>query len=84
LINGNPQRCCGSNCTQLAGRLATVPWRKGVCMLPEAKIRELYNDYKAEYEQLKGKSDSNVGYVSRRVMVKWIIELFEEILNGDK
>jgi len=53
-------------------------------MLPEAKIRELYNDYKAEYEQLKGKSDSNVGYVSRRVMVKWIIELLEEILNGDK
>ena len=53
-------------------------------MLPKSEIIELYNGYKAKYEQLKGKRNNDIGYVSERVVVKWIIELLEKILNGDK
>ena len=43
----------------------------------------LYNGYKAKYEQLKGKRNNDIGYVSERVVVKWMIELLEKILNDD-
>jgi len=68
---------------QSTGRLATAPWGKGDLMLPKNEIIELYNGYKAKYEQLKGKRNSDIGYVSERVVVKWMIELLEKILNDD-
>ena len=69
---------------QSTGRLATVPWGRVVQMLPKSEIIALYNGYKAKYEQLKGKRNSDIGYVSERIVVKWMIELLEKILNGDK
>jgi len=52
-------------------------------MLPKSEIIALYNGYKTKYEQLKGKRNNDIGYVSERVVVKWMIELLEKILNDD-
>jgi len=50
-------------------------------MIPKEEIMEIYNKYKARYEELKGKSENDIGYVSERGEVKDIIELLEKILQ---
>jgi len=50
-------------------------------MLSKEEIMEIYNKYKAKYEELKGKSENDIGYVSERGEIKDIIELLEKILQ---
>jgi len=58
-----------------------IIFKWGDLMLSEEEITEIYNRYKAKYEELKGKSENDIGYVSERGEIKDIIELLEKILQ---
>ena len=50
--------------------------------LPKSEIKKLYKQYKKDYEQLKDSNDpSDIG---RLIVVAWMLQLLEELLNGDK
>jgi len=59
-----------------------IIFKWGDLMLSEEEITEIYNRYKAKYEELKGKSENDIGYVSERGEIKDIIELLEKILQS--
>ena len=50
--------------------------------LPKSEIEKLYNDYKAEYEQLK--DSNNPRNIGKLIVAAWMLQMLEEILNGDK
>jgi len=50
-------------------------------MLPKYEVMELYNSYKAKYNELKGKDDNDMGYVTERAEIKRIMDLLKKILQ---